>query len=90
MAWTDPVVGLCATCMPFENRFVSGWFDFGGIGVGAQQTCQAVGTLGCRFDNGIDVFAACRTCHFKYEKGSGNTCLDLTDTGPEFGFAQCF
>ena len=92
VVWTDPVVGLRATWVPYDNWFVSGWFDFGGFGVGTQQTYQAIGTVGYRFDNGIDLFAAYRTYHFKYEKGSGNTYLDLdlTYTGPEFGLAYRF
>lgn len=92
MDWVDPVIGLRATYVPYDNWFLSGWFDFGGFGVGSQQTYQLIGTVGYRFENGLDLFAAYRSYHFKYETGSGADYLDLdlTYSGPEFGLAYRF
>lgn len=90
--WVDPVVGLRATYVPYDNWFVSGWADFGGFGVGSQQTYQLIGTVGYRFESGLDLFAAYRSYHFKYETGSAADYLnlDLTYTGPEVGLAYRF
>jgi hypothetical protein len=90
--WIDPVIGLRATYVPYDNWFVSVWADVGGFGVGSQQTYQLIGTVGYRFENGLDLFAAYRSYHFKYETGSGADYLDLdlTYTGPELGLAYRF
>ena len=90
--WVDPIIGLRGEIWPTGKLKLFSWFDYGGFGVGADSTWQALIGGSYYFENGLSLILGYRAFAFDYEEGSGTNRikLDLTYSGPMIGLGYRF
>ena len=86
--WFDPIIGVRARANLGSGFFVSGYFDFGGYGVGSDVTWQAYGGLGYEFSSSWSVFGGYRYLSVDYDRNG--FVYDIEQHGPMTGVIYRF
>lgn len=86
--WFDPIIGIRARANLGSGFFVSGYFDFGGYGVGSDVTWQAYGGLGYEFSSSWSVFGGYRYLSVDYDRNG--FVYDIEQHGPMTGVIYRF
>jgi len=83
VSFTDPIVAVRAnfSLAPKWSAILYG--DYGGFGVGSEQTSQLVATVNYQVNDGFYLSAGYRTLSVDYR--DGGTRIDATMSGPLFG-----
>lgn len=86
--WFDPIIGIRGRANLGGGIFVSGYFDFGGYGVGSELTWQVYGGLGYELSNSWSVFAGYRYLSVEYDRDG--FLYDIDQHGPMTGVTYRF
>jgi hypothetical protein len=90
--WVDPVVGVRGEIWPTPKLRLFTLLDYGGFGVGADSTWQAIIGGVYQFENRTNLIVGYRALGMEYEDGSGTSRikLDLIYSGPMIGVSYRF